>query len=317
MKSADKTRSKDPTMTENRATHDPEVPRVFEAGGHKVLHGDTTMVLDDAVPDRSVDLIVIDPPYNIGKRFGDFVDRWPDDGSYADWCKGWLDVCLRKLKSSGSLYVMTSTQAMPYLDLYLRERTHILSRIVWHYDSSGVQAKKYFGSLYEPILHCVLNPREYTFNADAVAVEARTGAVRKLIDYRKPDPTPYNTKKVPGNAWYFARVRYRMEEYEQHPTQKPESLLERIILASTNEGDLVMDPFAGSFTTCAVAKKLGRRSVGIELNRDFVKIGLRRLAIASEMDGEPLRPLEKTYERRNGQQQSNDNNNLSLFGDDQ
>jgi adenine-specific DNA-methyltransferase len=182
----------------------------------------------------------------------------------------------------------------------LRQRLHVLSRIVWHYDSSGVQAKKYFGSLYEPLLHCVKDAQRYTFNAQDIAVEARTGAVRKLIDYRKPEPALYKSMKVPGNAWYFARVRYRMDEYEEHPTQKPESLLERVILASSNPGDLVLDPFAGTFTTCAVAKKLFRRSLGIELNREYVKVGLRRLGIATQLDGEPLCGPKKPYERRNG-----------------
>jgi adenine-specific DNA-methyltransferase len=288
---------------------------VFELDGHKIIHGDTMAVFNEALPDRSVDLIFADPPYNIGKRFGEFIDRWPDDESYAEWCKDWLDICLRKLKPTGTIYVMTSTQAMPYLDLFLRGRMHVLSRIVWHYDSSGVQAKKYFGSLYEPIIHCVMDADNYTFNAEDIAVEARTGAVRKLIDYRKPEPTPYNTKKVPGNAWYFARVRYRMDEYEEHPTQKPESLLERVILASSRENDLVVDPFAGTFTTCAVAKRLGRRSVGIDINRDFVKIGLRRLGIAKELDGETLLAPKKTYQRRNGVAKSTDNGSLTLFGE--
>ena len=116
---------------------------------------------------------------------------------------------------------------MPYLDLWLRARLTILSRIVWHYDSSGVQARKYYGSLYEPILFSVKDSKNYTFSAADIEVEARTGAVRKLIDYRKDVPTPYKTTKVPGNTWYIPRVRYRMPEYAEHPAQKPEALLER------------------------------------------------------------------------------------------
>ena len=111
-------------------------------------------------------------------------------------------------------------------------------------------------------------------------VEAKTGAKRKLIDYRKDPPEPYNTKKVPGNVWYFARVRYRMSEYEKHPSQKPETLLERIITASSNIGNVVLDPFSGTFTTCAVAQHLQRKSIGIETQEEYVKIGLRRLSIS-------------------------------------
>ena len=199
---------------------------------------------------------------------------------------------------TGTLYVMSSTQSMPYLDLYLRDRITILSRIIWHYDSSGVQAKKYFGSLYEPILYGVKNPDDYTFNADEILVEAKTGAKRKLIDYRKKNPTVYNTEKVPGNAWYFPRVRYRMQEYENHPSQKPEALLERIIAASSNPDDWVLDPFAGTFTTCAVAKKMGRRSIGIELQEEYIKVGLRRVGVQATYNGEFLHPPKKNFQHK-------------------
>lgn len=263
-----------------------------------IYNGDCLLCMDD-VPNHSVDLIFADPPYNIGKKFGTFMDSWPTDKHYVEWCYTWLEKCLQKLKPTGSIYVMTSTQAMPYIDLWLRERISILSRIVWHYDSSGVQAKKYYGSLYEPILFGVCDSKNYTFNASDIEVEAKTGAVRKLIDYRKEIPTPYNTKKIPGNTWYFPRVRYRMPEYEEHPSQKPEALLERIILASTNPGDTILDPFSGTFSTCAVAQRLGRISIGIELQEEYYKIGLRRLSLSKSHNGTPLQSVKKTFVRRN------------------
>lgn len=271
--------------------------KVFESNGHQIYHGDAIDCLDK-IEDGSIDLIFADPPYNIGKVFGTFVDKWPSDKEYSEWCFSWLEKCIEKLSDKGSLYVMSSTQAIPYIDIFLRDRLEILSRIVWHYDSSGVQAKKYFGSKYEPILFCVKDKNKYIFNADDILVEAKTGAKRKLIDYRKAVPTPYNTKKVPGNVWEMPRVRYRMEEYEQHPSQKPEALLERIIRASSNEGDTVLDPFAGSFTTNAVAKKLGRRSIGIEREQEFVEIGLRRVLGFEAINGKPLEPVEKSFTRR-------------------
>ncbi len=131
----------------------------------------------------------------------------------------------------------------------------------------------------EPILFCVKDKDNYTFNAADILVEAKTGSKRGLIDYRKNPPQPYNTQKVPGNVWDFSRVRYRMEEYENHPTQKPVALLERIIMASTNEGDVVLDPFAGSFTTGFTAKKLNRKSISIEIQEDYIRIGHRRLGL--------------------------------------
>ena len=272
---------------------------VYANGDHSIHHGDCLEILDNAVPDESVPLIFIDPPYNIGKKFADFHDKWPSDEAYAEWCYRWLLLCVKKLSPTGSLYLMTSTQAMPYLDIFIRKHLSILSRIVWHYDSSGVQARRFFGSMYEPILFCVKDSKNYTFNSEDVEVEARTGAVRKLIDYRKAEPTQYNTKKIPGNVWYFPRVRYRMDEYEEHPSQKPEALLERIILASSNPGDLVLDPFAGVFSASAVAKRLGRKSLGIEAQEQYLKVGLRRLGISDTYNGEKLQRPEKTYVRKN------------------
>jgi len=268
---------------------------VFERGEHKIIYGDAIEVLKDQITDGSIDLIFADPPYNIGKDFNGRKDKWKSD-DYLAWSYQWLDLCISKLKPNGSFYVMTSTQNMPYFDIYLRKQLTILSRIVWYYDSSGVQAKRYFGSRYEPILFCVKDKNNYTFNSEDILVEARTGAVRKLIDYRKPIPALYNSKKVPGNVWEIPRVRYRMDEYENHPTQKPTVLLERIIKASSNEGGIILDPFSGTFTTSWVAKKLKRRSIGIEIEEEYIKIGLRRLEIMTQYKEQPLRRETRSFE---------------------
>ena len=110
-----------------------------------IYQGEALEILRTQIESESVDLIFVDPPYNIGKTFSKFKDRWPSDIEYAEWAYKWIDECIRILKPNGSMYLMTSTQAMPYLDLYVRDKLEILSRIVWFYDSSGVQAKKYFG----------------------------------------------------------------------------------------------------------------------------------------------------------------------------
>lgn len=264
---------------------------------HKVLHGD---VLDGvaAVADGSCALVFADPPYNIGKVFNNTHDRWPSDEAYVEWCEDWLDLCIKKLAPNGTLYLMASTQSMPFLDILLRKRLTVLSRIAWYYDSSGVQARNFFGSLWEPILHAVRDPKNYVFNGDDILVEAKTGAKRGLIDYRKAVPAPYANKKVPGNAWYFPRVRYRMAEYEKHPSQKPEALLERIIRASTNVNDLILDPFSGTGTTGAVAQRLGRRSISVEIDEEYVGIILRRLGLATELNGRALIAPQKRMARR-------------------
>ena len=285
--------------------------QIFENELCKLIYSNTDKVLDKHIEDSSIDLIFVDPPYNIGKQFSNFHDKWASDQDYSLWCYKWIDICIKKLKPTGSMYLMTSTEAMPYLDLYIRDKLTVLSRIVWAYDSSGVQAKKYYGSLWEPILFCVKDQKNYTFNAKDILVEAKTGAKRQLIDYRGETPKPYNTKKVPGNVWEFPRVRYRMDEYEEHPSQKPEALLERIIKASSNEGDIILDPFAGTFTTSSVAQRLGRKSIGIEFQEEYIKIGLRRLNISDEFNGEKLKTLNKSYVRKNGI--DNKQNQAELF----
>lgn len=238
---------------------------------------------------KSVNLIFADAPYNIGKDFGNNRDKWENIQIYVEWCKKWIDECLRVLTDDGTMYFMTATQHMPYLDVYVSEKYNVLCRIVWTYDSSGVQSKKMYGSLYEPILMINKSAKsKYIFNHEDILVEAKTGAKRKLIDYRKNPPQPYNVEKVPGNVWNFNRVRFKMDEYENHPTQKPEILLERIIKASTNLGDVVLDPFSGSFTTSAVAAKLGRIGIGIEMNEEYFEMGLRRTGIAKEYNGKIL-----------------------------
>lgn len=281
---------------------------IFGNDRHKIIHGDALQALT-TLADNSIDLIFADPPYNIGKNFNGHKEKWATEEDYLQWCYKWLDLCVQKLKPNGSFYVMTATQFMPFFDIYLRKKLNILSRLVWYYDSSGVQAKKYYGSMYEPILFCVKDKDNYTFNTDDILVEAKTGAKRKLIDYRKTVPTVYSSEKVPGNVWEYARVRYRMDEYENHPTQKPIALLERIIKASSNEGDLVLDPFSGTFTTCFVAKELGRNSIGIELQDEYVKIGLRRLQLAKEFKGEKLQKQIRTFET----EKLATANNLKLF----
>lgn len=250
--------------------------------------GDSLEVLRK-IKSNSVKLVFADAPYNIGKDFGNNQDKWETVEAYINWCKEWIDECMRILTDDGSMYFMTATQHMPYLDIYVTQKYNVLCRIVWTYDSSGVQSKKMYGSLYEPILMINKSAKaRYTFNHQDIMVEAKTGATRKLIDYRKDPPQPYNTEKVPGNVWDFSRVRFKMEEYENHPTQKPEALLERIIKASSNVGDVVLDPFSGSFTTSAVAVRLGRVAVGIDMNEEYFEIGLRRTGIATEYNGKSL-----------------------------
>lgn len=257
-------------------------------GNSMAIHGNSLQILKK-MKDKSVNLIFADAPYGIGKDFGNNSDKWESVNTYVNWCKEWIDECMRVLTDNGTMYFMTATQHMPYIDIYVSEKYAVLCRIVWTYDSSGVQSKKMYGSLYEPILMFAKSEKTpYVFNHKDVLVEAKTGSQRKLIDYRKNPPQPYSTEKVPGNVWDFSRVRFKMGEYENHPTQKPEALLERIIKASSNVGDVVLDPFSGSFTTSAVAVKLRRFAIGIDLNEEYFEMGIRRTGIATSYKGKSL-----------------------------
>lgn len=264
------------------------LPDIYEQSDDAfVACGDALTFLSD-MKDESVNLIFADPPYNIRKDFGPGYHPMSND-EYIIWCKRWISECMRVLHPAGTFYFMAATQFMPCLDIFVGTNYHVLSRIVWVYDSSGVQSKRKFGSLYEPILMVVNDLEDYTFNADDIAVEAKTGAKRKLVDYRKTPPRLYNSKKIPGNVWEFSRVRYLMPEYENHPSQKPEKMLERIILCSSNEGDIILDPFGGSFTTGAVAIRHSRRVISFDNNINYFKIGLRRMKIQGTYDGEILK----------------------------
>lgn len=276
-----------------------------------ILQGDSIELMKH-MKSNSVDLIFADEPYNIGKDFGNNKDIWNKKEDYISWNKAWISEAMRILKDNGTFYLMTATQFMPYIDVFIQENYHVLSRIIWSYDSSGVQSKKMYGSLYEPILMFTKNEKnKITFNGQDILVEAKTGAKRGLIDYRKNPPAPYNSTKVPGNVWEFPRVRFKMDEYENHPTQKPESLLERIIKASSNEGDIVFDPFGGSFTTAAVSKRLKRKTISIDLNPDYYKIGLRRLGITNVYNGENIEKIKKR-KTKNKSKKDHDNQ-VSLF----
>ena len=267
---------------------------LLERNNQCVICSDSLDVLPN-IKDNIFNLIFADPPYNIGKKFGKTKEKW-SKADYLSWCYQWIDECMRILKDNGVFCFMTATQFMPYLDCYISDRYDVFSRVIWHYDSSGVQSKNNFGSLYEPILF-VTKSKDITFNREYAMTDTITGKVKKLIDYRKTPPKQYNTKKIIGNVWYIPRVRYMMDEYETHPTQKPEKLLERIIQIFTKENDLVLDPFAGTFTTCAIAKRLNRNSIGIEKEEEYYKIGIRRMDIADVYKGKPLVKTKKRLTR--------------------
>jgi site-specific DNA-methyltransferase (adenine-specific) len=219
-----------------------------------------------ALPTASVDLLIADPPYNLGKDYGNNRDEkaWSE---YESFTRAWVSEAARLLKPTGSLYAFMGVRFIGRLQLLLEEDFGLLFNgwITWHY-TQGMGRKRGFSPRHEDILYFTGGP-EFTFNLDPVRVPQKY--------YRRRNNM---TGANPGDVWQFSHVHYCSAERQPHPTQKPEALIERIVRASSNAGDLVLDPFVGSGTTARVAAVLGRRCIGIDVNPDYVAMARARLA---------------------------------------
>lgn len=223
-----------------------------------------------SVPDNTVDLIIADPPYNIGKDYGNKTDK-QSTNSYLTFIKKFIYQSQRILKKNGSMFIYTGKQYYPYWYIEVERYMKIVNQIIWRYDSSSVQTKNKYGGIYEPILYAAMNNKKRTFNKEYCMVEAKTGSQRKLIDYRKNPPQLYNTQKIDGDVWDFVRVRYKMLEYTNHPTQKPLSICDRIVKVHSDEGDLVYIPFAGSGSEIESCIRNKRNWIATEINDTYIK----------------------------------------------
>ncbi len=220
--------------------------------------------------DESIDLIVADPPYNIGKNYNNNSDKQSKE-DYLEFIKNQINQYSRILKDEGSIIIYTGKQFNHHYKLELENYFTIQNDIIWAYDSSGVQAKTKYGSLHEPIIFATKHKKNYTFNKEKAVVEAKTGSKRKLIDYRKTPPQPYNIEKIDGDVWNYTRVRYKMPEYVKHPTQKPLSICNRIVEVHSNENDLVYIPFAGSGSEIVSCINNSRKWIATELNKEYIE----------------------------------------------
>jgi len=222
-------------------------------------------------PNGSVDLVCADPPYNLGKDYGRTIDKksW---GEYETFTHDWLKEALRLLKESGAIYVFMGVRFISRLLSILETDLGLLFNgwITWHY-TQGMGRMKGFSPRHEDILYFV-NGKNYTFNLDDIRIPQKY--FRRRNNMRGANP---------GDVWQFSHVHYCSEEREEHPTQKPEGVLERIIRASSNPNELVLDPFVGSGTTCRVAKVLGRHWIGIDINPVYIKIAETRIAQATPL----------------------------------
>jgi len=263
-------------------------------------------------PAHCVDLIFADPPYNIGYDYDHYDDRRSDE-EYVTWTQHWISACARLLKPSGSMYVLIGDEYAAEARLHLKDlesRGELVFRnwIIWHY-TFGQNCKVKFNRSHAHLFYCVgsaaigktnlTKDPPFAFNRAAVAVpsarqttyaDRRANPKGKLPDdtwYLRPQETEGHYFKSDEDTWYQSRLCGTFNERAGwHPCQLPESLLERIIKVSSNEGDLVFDPFAGSGTTLVVAKRLGRQWLGCELSAEYAKQAAKRIKDAKPRQGQ-------------------------------
>lgn len=237
----------------------------------------------DFFPKQFADLIIIDPPYNLSKDFSGLKFKASDDDSYIEYVRSWLPKVLELLKPNGSIYICCDWKSTSAIYQVLNEYAIIKNRITWQREK-GRGAKTNWKNSMEDIWFGVLKDKDYFFDVDAVKQK------RKVIAPYKVDGKPKDWEETeegnfrithPSNFWDDISVPYwSMPENTDHPTQKPEKLIAKLILASCPKGGVVFDPFLGSGTTSVVARKLGRHYCGIEINEEYALLAEKRLQMA-------------------------------------
>lgn len=220
------------------------------------------------LPNDSADLLIVDPPYNLNKNFHGERFKKTGDAAYAKYTESWISAVKPKLKPTASIYVCCDWKSALVIGGILSEHFILRNRITWQREK-GRGAKSNWKNSMEDIFFATVSD-EYVFNLDAVKVR------KKVLAPYRADGMPKDWEETefgryrntcPSNFWDDIAVPYwSMAENTAHPTQKPEKLIAKLILASSDENSLVLDPFAGSGTTAVVAKKLGRNYIGIEQN---------------------------------------------------
>jgi site-specific DNA-methyltransferase (adenine-specific) len=244
------------------------------------------------IPDGSVDLILTDPPYNLGKDYGNASDQ-QSVAAYLAWTEQWITAALPKLKANGSLYIFLTWRFSPEIFVMLKQRMTMMNEIIWdrRVPSMGGSVRS-FTSVHDTIGFFV-NRKDYYFDLDAVRIaydaETKKARSRSIFVGAKWLEVGYN----PKDLWSVSRLHREHPERADHPTQKPLEIIERMVKASCPPGGVVLDPFMGSGTTALAAKRCGRNYVGFELNADYCQIIESRLAAPEE----PAAPKRKSAKK--------------------
>ncbi len=259
-------------------------PAEFEQIKDRLLCQDVFDVLPN-LPDRCVDLMFADPPYNLTKSFNDRKFRKTSIDEYSEWLDSWLSRIVRLLKPAASVYICGDWRCSAAINRIGEKYFIPQNRITWEREK-GRGAKSNWKNCSEDIWFFTVS-EDYYFDVDAVMLKRQV--IAPYTD-QNGDPKDWSETENgrfrlthPSNIWTDLTVPYwSMPENTDHPTQKPEKLLAKIILASSRAGDLVFDPFNGSGTTTVVAKKLGRHYLGVEIDETFCCLAQKRLKLASE-----------------------------------
>lgn len=255
----------------------------FEEIRNQIILGDTFQVLP-YLPEGFVDLLIVDPPYNLSKDYhGNSFSRVKDE-EYREYTKQWLELVLPTLKPTATIYVCCDWKSSLIIGDVLSDYFHVRNRITWQREK-GRGAKANWKNGMEDIWFATCS-EQYTFCLDAVKIRKRV-----IAPYRQDgQPKDWEETKegrfrntCPSNFWDDISIPYwSMPENTAHPTQKPEKLMAKLILASSNPGEVILDPFSGAGTTAVTAKKLGRNYVGIECNPLYCAWTQKRLEMAEE-----------------------------------
>ena len=229
------------------------------------------------VPDNFIDLIIADPPYCLGKDYGNRSDKL-EPKEYLEWSKKWISAVMPKLKKTGSFYIFLTWQFSPEIFSFVKKNLFMINEIIWdrRVPSMGGSTRK-FSSVHDNIGFFVKDRKKYYFNLDPIRIpydeETKKARTRSIFVGKKWLEEGCNPKDV----WSNSRIHAQSPERENHPTQKPVEILRRIILASSPKNGFVMDPFMGSGSTAAACVLNNRNYVGFEINKRYCEIANKRL----------------------------------------
>lgn len=251
---------------------------------NKTIYGDSLKTID-LLPSQSVDLMVVDPPYNLTKNFGKTTFKESAPEKYKQWLDEWLSKTVRVLKENASVYICSDWKTSIFIPEIAGKYFLLQNRISWEREK-GRGALDNWKNCLEDIWF-FSKSKDYYFNLDAVKVQRPVIAPYRDKDGKPKDWVEDGKNKYrltsPSNIWTDISIPFwSMPENTPHPTQKPEKLIAKLILASSREGDVVFDPFLGSGTTSVTAKKLGRKYIGIEREKEYAAIAEKRLEAAEK-----------------------------------